>query len=90
MLAARRPIGPYPRPTNGILVAMIVMNSTITSSGKSAIWTMALATWAAISVRALPASIGLRVLASEAMPARRGPLAQEFCGKLQRLGCDQR
>ena len=37
---------PQPRPMNGILVAMIVMNCTLASSGRLAIWTTALATWA--------------------------------------------
>src|SRR5688572_18873093 len=37
----------HPLPTNGILVAITVMNCTFTSSGRSAMWTMALATCAA-------------------------------------------
>jgi hypothetical protein len=36
----------HPRPTNGIFVAMIVMKSTLASSGRLAMCTMALATCA--------------------------------------------
>ena len=40
-----RPDRAQPRPTKGILVAMTVMNSTLASSGRLAMWTTASATW---------------------------------------------
>src|SRR5690349_20598950 len=40
----RAQFGPQPRPTKGILVAMIVMNRTLVSNGSSAMWSTARAT----------------------------------------------
>ena len=74
----RAPAHAYPRPTNGILVAITVMNSTLASSGRLAMWSTASATRCGSitgSTAVVPFACGTPLVIAEAISVSALPMS---------------